>query len=218
MSLSGVRAVRRAFRSGEIFAGKAHKDVGAGVEDLGEACGVYVAEAYGFVEVDGVFELCAAAEEEGFRSEEAGLGDGVFDKEAADALAAQVWGDGHLGEFVDVVSGGNEGNAAYGATVGFDEVDTSSAGEDVGFRVSEDLAVMGLEGEEAGDPLFVEEAKWGRVFAGVEFAEGDLGGGFGRHGLLLGCCGPAVYGRAFVALWSEWKRTSAAEAAFACGL
>ena len=43
-------------------------------------------EADGLVEVDGVLEFLAAAEEEGFGSESASLGDGVRDEEAANAL------------------------------------------------------------------------------------------------------------------------------------
>ena len=157
-----------------------HEDVGAGVGAGWEGVGWDVAEADGLVEMDGGGEFGAAAEEEGGCADEAGLGDGVVEQLPAETLAAMMRRDCHLGELVDAVADGNEGDAASGFGAGEEQEDMAALAKDGGLGIVEGLAVAGLEGEVAGDPLFVQGAEGGGVVAGAEGADGDgLGLGVG---------------------------------------
>ena len=84
--------MQRAPRLGRcaVSEGHLHEDVGAGVGIGREGSGRHVAEADGFVEVNGVREAGVAAEKERRGSEEPGLCDGVEEEATAKATTAEL--------------------------------------------------------------------------------------------------------------------------------
>lgn len=156
-----------------------HKDVGAGVEGGRATVRGDVAEADGFIQVDGGGKPGAAAEGEAEGAEGAGEGDGGEQDLATDAVAAEVFGDGHLGEFELAGELRDEGAAADGAGAGEGHEDVAAGVEDAGLRVAEVEVVAVFHAEVVGDPLLVEGEEGGGIgwLEGADLNRRERGGG-----------------------------------------
>lgn len=160
---------------GGLGAEELQEDVGAGVEGFGEALGGDGAEAEGLVEVDGGGEGAVGFDVEAGGVELPGLGDGVGEELAAEALALGGGGDGHLGDLVLAGGDEDEGAAADRGFVLEGEVDVAALVEVFFFGVGQGCGVGGLDAEVLGDPGFVEGLEGGLVGGdgGIEVADGD---------------------------------------------
>lgn len=146
--------------------GHLHEDIGAGVGAGRERSGRHVAEADGFVEVDGVGESSVATKVERRGAEEAGLCNGVEQETTAEATTAELRRDGHLRELIDSLAKGNESGAADRKTVSVDYENRSTFAQNGGFGVAERLYVATFEGEVTRDPFFIKGAEGRGVVAG----------------------------------------------------
>ncbi len=126
-------------------------------------------------------------------AEGAGEGDGGEEDAASEALAADVFGYGHLGELVFAGMFGDEGAAADGAGAGEGHQDVAAGVEDAFLWIAEVEVVALFHAEVAGDPLLVEGEEGVGVdgLKGADLEVGWGGGSFGksgfglRHGSLL---------------------------------
>lgn len=135
-------------------------------------------EAEFAIQVDGGAEDGIGLEVDGARAEGYGFRQNVSAEGFADAEALGGGVDGHLDEFigvVGVVGQGEEGAGADGAVAVEGDDDVAAGVEEVGVGIVEEAAVLGFDGEGAGDPGEVEVAEGGGVVGGVG-DEADVGG------------------------------------------
>jgi hypothetical protein len=147
-----------------------HKYVRARVGHRWQRFGGHMAEADRFVEVNGVWKFCAAAQEQGSCTDQLSLGDGMLEQPAAEAMAAQMRRYGHLGKFTDTITQGHKRHTADGFGVGVNHEYVTALEKDRIYRIAERFYVLRFEGEMAGDPFFIESAEDGGIVARKEWA------------------------------------------------
>lgn len=108
------------------------------------------------VEVHRVGEFGVAAQEQGGRAEPASALDRRLDELAAEALATHRRDHRHLRQLEDVVRVADQGDTADDLPAVAEDQHVAARGDDGGERVAERLAVGLFDGEEMGDPFFVQ--------------------------------------------------------------
>src|SRR6516162_1065676 len=85
-----------------------HEDIGAAIGHWGKSLRPHMAKPNRFVQVNSVLEPCIAAEKQRFGADTSGLRNCVLKQTPADASAAQVRRDRHLGKLVDTMPHGHQ--------------------------------------------------------------------------------------------------------------